>query len=116
MFYDNYVALCAKLGKSPSGVAREIGLSNAAANGWKNGKKPNDTTLAKLSEYFGVSISELAEGKKEKAPALEGRRESDIRQAKIALFGGDGEVTDEMWEEAIFAAQLIKERHKRKKE
>jgi transcriptional regulator with XRE-family HTH domain len=35
---------------------------------------------------------------------------------KLALFGGDSEVTDEMWEEALFAAQLIKERYKRKKD
>ena len=39
----------------------------------------------------------------------------DVALANIALFGGDGEVTDEMWEEAVFAAQLIKERYKRKK-
>ena len=62
-FYINYVRLCAEKGKSASGVAREIGLSNAAANGWKNGKEPSDVTLQKLSTYFGVPISELTDEK-----------------------------------------------------
>lgn len=70
MFYDNFVRLCAQKGKSPSGVAREIGLSNAAANGWKRGKTPNDTTLAKLSDYFGVPSSELVGEVKEKPTSL----------------------------------------------
>lgn len=64
MFYDNFVKLCADRKESPSGVARKIGLSNAAASGWKNGKVPSDTTLLKLSEYFGVSIDDLV-GKSE---------------------------------------------------
>ena len=67
-FYSNYVRLCAEKGKSASGVAREIGLSNAAANGWKNGKEPSDVTLQKLSLYFGVPVSELTEETKKPAP------------------------------------------------
>lgn len=69
MFYDNFIRLCARKKKSPSAVAKEIGLSNAAANGWKRGKSPNDTTLSKLSSYFGVPASELTgEEQKESSP------------------------------------------------
>ena len=53
--------------------------------------------------------------KKEKAPTPKGERKPDVEDLKIALFGGDGEVTDEMWEEALFAAEMIKARYKRKK-
>lgn len=58
-FYKNYCRLCAEAGKSVSGVASEIGLSNAAASGWKKGKMPNDTTLDKLSRYFDVPVEVL---------------------------------------------------------
>lgn len=58
-FYDNLIVLCAECNKSPSGVAREIGLSNAAATGWKNGKQPSRVTLAKLSSYFDVPVEHL---------------------------------------------------------
>lgn len=67
-FYESFLSLCAKEGKTPSGVAAAIGLSNAAASGWKKGKVPSDTTLAKLSEFFGVSVDVLTgkETQKEK--------------------------------------------------
>ena len=68
-FYDNLVELCAKNNISPSGAAREVGLSNAAASGWKTGKRPSDVTLQKLSSFFGVPVAELTrENEKNPAP------------------------------------------------
>lgn len=64
-FYKRYTELCAEKGFTPSGAAAAIGLSNAAANGWKNGKFPSDVTMAKLSTLFGCSVEYLA-GEKEK--------------------------------------------------
>lgn len=58
-FYDNYIKLCAVHDKSPTAVSKEIGLSNAAASGWKNGKKPSAVTKQKLADYFGVTVEEL---------------------------------------------------------
>lgn len=59
VFYDNYVRLCALNNLSESGAAKKIGLSNAAANGWKNGKMPSATTQIKLANLFGISPGEL---------------------------------------------------------
>lgn len=61
MFYDKFISLCAQKGESPTQVSKNIGLSNAAATGWKNGKKPNDITLKRLADYFGVPVDELKE-------------------------------------------------------
>lgn len=58
-FYENYVKLCALHNLSESGAAKKIGLSNAAANGWKKGKMPSATTQVKLTDLFGVSVKEL---------------------------------------------------------
>lgn len=58
-FYSNFVRLCAANHMSESGAAKKIGLSNAAANGWKNGKIPSNTTRAKLASLFNVDVSEL---------------------------------------------------------
>lgn len=60
-FYNKFVALCARDGKSPSAVATELGLSRAAPNGWKNGKKPQDFTIATISAYFNVATSYFTE-------------------------------------------------------
>lgn len=81
-FYKRYCELCANKGMSASGVASAIGLSNAAANGWKKGKLPNDTTLAKLSAYFGVTVEYLKGEETKKDPAGTG----EVSSAKKALI------------------------------
>ena len=63
VFYDNFIALCAKKGVSASGAAKAIGLSNAAASGWKAGKQPSEITLNKLALFFGVPVSALTDEK-----------------------------------------------------
>lgn len=58
-FYENYVLLCNELGKTPSAVAIEIGLSKPSVNRWKNGGGVTDATAAKIAEYFDVPIGVL---------------------------------------------------------
>lgn len=84
IFYKRYCELCASSGKSVSGVASAIGLSNAAASGWKKGKIPNDTTLSKLASHFGVTTEYLlgVSDQKEK-PATVSGDELDSTTQKI---------------------------------
>lgn len=58
-FYNKFVVLCAQSNKSLSSVTEAIGLSRTSPNGWKKGKQPNDLTLQKLANYFGVSVAYL---------------------------------------------------------
>ena len=58
-FYERFVGLCNKVGKTPSRVAVEVGLSKPTVNRWKNGSTPTDATAMRIAEYFGVSIQEL---------------------------------------------------------
>ena len=63
MFYDRFIELCHKKGKAPTTVAKEIGLSGAHVNKWKNGSTPTDATIMKVCSYFGISrdfFSELS--------------------------------------------------------
>lgn len=86
-FYDNYIKLCAVHDKSPTAVSKEIGLSNAAASGWKNGKKPSAVTKQKLADYFGVTVEELTgEEQKEKPNALDGIELEKLSPARRALL------------------------------
>lgn len=73
IFYENYLKLCAARQESPTAVSKKIGLSNAAATGWKKGKKPSEVTLEKLAVYFGVAREDLTgEEQKEKPTPSEG--------------------------------------------
>lgn len=58
-FYENYVRLCNKVGKKPSAVATELGISRATASRWGNGMVPTYSNLVKVADYFGVSVDEL---------------------------------------------------------
>lgn len=73
----------------------------------------DEKEIKQLTEEQERLKAEIAKSKK--APTPEDKRKPDVEDLKLALFGGDGEVTDEMWEEALFAAEMIKARYKRKK-
>lgn len=54
-FYENYVRLCNNVGKTPSAVAREIGIQKSTVTRWKNGSGRTDANVQKVADYFGVS-------------------------------------------------------------
>lgn len=59
MFWENFVYLCNKVGKPPSRVAVEIGLSTTSAVRWKQGATPRSSVLVRLADYFGVPVESL---------------------------------------------------------
>lgn len=68
MFWDVYTRLCAKDGKAPNVIAREVcGVkSTGTVTGWKNGATPRNNVLGQLSDYFGVSVDYLLTGEEQK--------------------------------------------------
>ncbi len=59
MFWDNFVSLCSNNGKSTTAVVLELGLSRSLVTNWKNGTTPNNTTLLKIANHFGVTVDYL---------------------------------------------------------
>ena len=60
MFWENYLQLCNKVGKSANAVAAEIGFkSSGTVTGWKDGKMPYERNLKKIADYFGVTVDDL---------------------------------------------------------
>ena len=109
MFFNRLKALCDEKGISVYRACTEIGLNRSAVAKWKNGGKPNGSTAAKLAEFFGVTTDYLLEQTDEKTPAEAQRAVSDD-DIKFALFGGDGEITDDMYEEVKKFAAFLKQR------
>ncbi len=108
-FYDNYIKLCAVHDKSPTAVSKEIGLSNAAASGWKNGKKPSAVTKQKLADYFGVMVEELTgEEQKEKPNTLDGIELEKLSPARRALLEALEDMDDENIMKIVRIAQAVK--------
>lgn len=59
MFYENFLKLCADRNIAPSAVLISLGMSKGSVTHWKNGKTPHDSTVAKIAEYFGVTVDDL---------------------------------------------------------
>lgn len=111
--YEIFAKLLEERGITPYRVSVDTGVSQGSLSDWKRGKsKPKYEKLVKIAEYFDVSVDYLLG--KEKDPSEKSGRPSE-EDIKIALFGGDGEITDEMWEEAKQFAKFIKERETKKK-
>ena len=116
MFFDIFNDLCIKKGVSCKRAAEDIGLSNSITTKWKKtGATPTGETLSKIAAYFGVSVGYLLGKENEKAPAQSGKRSVSDDDIKFALFGGDGEITDAMFEEVKNFAAFVKAREEAKK-
>ena len=85
MFWDNFVLLCDRAGKSPNAVAAEIGFkSTGTVTGWKDGKIPYERNLKKIADYFGVSVDYLLNGEKENpASKADGVDDLDVEALDI---------------------------------
>lgn len=109
VFFDRFQSLCKDRGISVYRACTDIGLNRSAVAKWKSGGKPNGTTAAKMAEYFGVTTDYLL-CETGTSPASAGSREVSDEEIKFALFGGDGEITDAMYDEVKRFAAFIKQR------
>ena len=111
MFFNRFRTLCEERGISVYRACTDIGLNRSAVAKWKDGGKPNGTTAAKLADYFGVTTDYLLGQAEQRQPQTKQVSDEDI---KFALFGGDGEITDAMYEEVKRFAVFVKERERQK--
>lgn len=111
MFFDRYCELCADKGLSPTKAAVNMGISRSAVSAWKKGDRtPQGESLAKIADYFDVTVDYLLEktDQKEKASAQksEGITDEDL---KFALFDAPEEITDDIMDEVKRFAKYVEE-------
>lgn len=108
-FYENYLKLCEKAGKTPSAAALEMGLSKPTVNRWKNGGGATDATALKVASYFGVTVDELTgEEQKEKPNTLDGIELEKLSPARRALLEALDGMDDENIMKIVRIAQAVK--------
>lgn len=113
--YDIFEHLLQTHGVTAYKVAKDTGISTATMTDWKKGRStPKIDKLQKIADYFGVTVDYLLGNEAKVNPSVQvGERASDD-DIKFALFGGDGEITDEMYEEVKKFAQFIKQKEREK--
>lgn len=79
---------------------------------WETGfQTPIVSTLSCVAQLFNVSLDYLNGTETE-----EKQKSNNIEAAKVALFSGAGEVTDEMWQEVVEFAKFIEAREAKRNE
>lgn len=110
--HENILSLCDEAGIKAGKMCSDLGMSRSLVTDLKAGRKNGITaeTAQKIADYFGVSVERVINGKEaiaEKAPRDE--------QLKFALFGGGEGISDEMLDEVLQFAQMVKLREDQKK-
>ena len=103
--YTTIQSLCEAKGIRPGRLCSDLGLSRGLMTDLKMGRKTgvSAVTAQKIAGYFNVSVAYLLG--QEDAPESRPVSDEDI---KFALFGGDGEITDEMFDEVKRFAHMVK--------
>ena len=97
-------------GKTRRDVCQALGIKYTTLCDWINAKTyPRIDKIEMMARYFNVQKSDLVERRDDSA------KTKAIETAKVALFSGAGEVTDEMWEEVVEFARYVEAREARKK-
>ena len=102
-------------------LAEKLGYkSYTTIQKWESGvSEPPLKVVHAIADLFKVDINDLSSSDMEyaKTPTDPGERPVSDDDIKFALFGGDGEITDAMYEEVRNFAAFVKQREAdRKKE
>lgn len=104
---DRIMQLLKEQKKTQKQLCDYIGISKNIFTDWKSGRINSYTKyVPQIAEFLGVSSDYLLGIENEKQSI----KEEDV---KVALFGGDGEVTDEMWNEVKTFVAFVKEKNKK---
>lgn len=97
-------------GKSRTDVCKAVDVKYTTFCDWINAKTyPRIDRIEMMARYFNCQKSDLVE---QREPDAERK---NTEAAKVALFGGASEVTDEMWEEVLEFARYVEAREAKKK-
>lgn len=115
--YENILSLCESRGIKGGKLCADLGISKGLLTDLKMGRRTgvSAVTAQKIAAYFGVSVGYLL-GEEEAPSGADARPSVCDEDIKFALFGGDGEITDAMYDEVKKFAAYVKQREADKKE
>lgn len=110
MFKEIFIRLCNEKGITPSKACRDVKIAPATFSCWDENSVPRQATLLRIADYFGVTVDYLLGKDQEKKPS----ETEGLEAIRVALFGGDAEVTPEMWEEVKQFARFVASKREKK--
>lgn len=111
--YNRIMALCKAKGITKYELTQGIGKTTSLFSDIAAGRIGiSGEVIRRCAEYFGVSVDYIMNGTEPPPAATRPITDEDIQ---VALFGGAGKVTDEMWEEVLNFVDYVKTKHKKRK-
>ena len=115
MLHDRLKSARLEKGYTQLQVSNLTSIGNKTISDYERGiTEPDAETIAVLATLYDVSTDYLlCKTNDKKHNIVHIVSENDI---KVALFDGDKDVTDEMWEEVKSFARFVKQKHKKDNE
>lgn len=115
--YNRIDALCKERGTNITALCRKANVARASLSELNAGRTKTLTleTGKKLAAALNITVDELMGTATEKAPTPAGKRRASDEAIKFALFGGEGEITDAMYEEVKQFARMVRLREEAEK-
>ena len=110
LFFSRFEELALEKGMSTSAVATKLGIAKTTVTYWRQNPSaaPKTEQLLKIAGFFHVSTDYLLGNTDIRtAPATLSPEEA----AKVALFGGSEEVSEQAWKEVEDFVQYIKQKY-----
>lgn len=110
--YSRIDELCKQNGTNVTAMCRELKIQRSSLSELKAGRAKSISAdkIAKIADYFNVTALYITDGIMQQP--IETNTTTDPEEiAKVALFGGDTEVTPEMWQEAKSYAEFLKQKY-----
>ena len=112
IFKERTKALCKKNGISQKFLSESTGNGQYYLNDvWLGKRDASDSDLQTISKILHTT-PEYLKGETDNPDAPE-QNTIDESQIKAALFGGDKEVTDEMWDEVKNFVEFVIQKHQK---
>lgn len=110
---DKILILLKEQKKTQKDLTDFLDISKGVFTDWKSGKNSSyKKHIDKIAEFFGVSTDYLlcrTNVREEENEPFDSRSASSL--PLVALYGGDADVTPEMWEEVQSYARAIQQRY-----
>lgn len=109
MFWERFYSLCIQHDTKPIPVVKKLFIATGSVTKWKNGTIPSGETLAKIADYFHVSVDYLL-GKTDVPQTLD----EQLANEQFALYGEVKDLTDEEKEAVLNFIKFTKAQRKQK--
>lgn len=108
--YSRIEELCKSNGTNVTAMCRELSIPRTVLSELKSGRSKSISAkyTNAIANFFGVSVDYIINGTEDSESKVISN--DDI---KVALFGGDDEVTDEMWEEVKGFVDYVKNKYRK---